>query len=243
MDRVIELAIVIFVPLLLALFAYRKNLMTPWATVTAYVIAEIIGLCTDIYWVFAFFFFPIVAFLATKWKLKDKIALGLQEGKKGERSVLNLLGVGVIPSVIAIVYALNGTHQDLLAIAFLSSLAVSTSDTVASETGMWAKKTYMITTLKQIEPGPNGGVSLYGFATAFMGTVLFAIIGYLLIFQDFDLGIWKAMIVVAAGIFGNVMDSVLGAILENPGYIGKYTNNCATSLMGAMLGFVLYMFV
>ena len=240
MDRLVELAIVIVLPLLLALFAYKKNLMTPWATVTAYVLAEIIGLCTNIWWVIAFFMFPIVAFLATKWKLKEKMELGLQEGKKGERSVLNLMGVGVIPAAIAIVYAMTGSQQDLLAVAFLSALAVSTSDTVASETGIWAKKTYMITTLKQIEPGPNGGVSLYGFGTSLLGTLLFALVAYVLIFQRFDLSILYSLVIVAAGMVGNIMDSILGAVLENPGYIGKYTNNCATSLIGAVVGFLLF---
>ncbi|MBO4502139.1 MAG: DUF92 domain-containing protein [Candidatus Methanomethylophilus sp.] len=240
MDRVIELAIIILVPLVLALFAYKKNLMTPWATVTAYILAEIIGLCTNIWWVVAFFMFPIVAFLATKWKLKEKMELGLQEGKKGERSVLNLMGVGVIPAAIAIVYAVTGSQQDLLAVAFLSALAVSTSDTVASETGIWAKKTYMITTLKQIEPGPNGGVSLYGFGTSLLGTLLFATIAYVLIFQRFDLSILYSLVIVAAGMVGNIMDSILGAVLENPGYIGKYTNNCATSLIGAVVGLLLF---
>ena len=240
MDRLVELAIVIVLPLLLALFAYKKNLMTPWATVTAYVLAEIIGLCTNIWWVIAFFMFPIVAFLATKWKLKEKMELGLQEGKKGERSVLNLMGVGVIPAAIAIVYAMTGSQQDLLAVAFLSALAVSTSDTVASETGIWAKKTYMITTLKQIEPGPNGGVSLYGFGTSLLGTLLFALVAYVLIFQRFDLSILYSLVIVTAGMVGNIMDSILGAVLENPGYIGKYTNNCATSLIGAVVGFLLF---
>ena len=240
MDRLVELTIVIVLPLLLALFAYKKNLMTPWATVTAYVIAEIIGLCTNIWWVIAFFMFPIVAFLATKWKLQEKMELGLQEGKKGERSVLNLMGVGVIPAAIAIVYAVTGSQQDLLAVAFLSALAVSTSDTVASETGIWAKKTYMITTLKQIEPGPNGGVSLYGFGTSLLGTLLFALVAYVLIFQRFDLSILYALVIVAAGMVGNIMDSILGAVLENPGYIGKYTNNCTTSLIGAVVGFLLF---
>ena len=235
-----ELAIVIVLPLLLALFAYKKNLMTPWATVTAYVLAEIIGLCTNIWWVIAFFMFPIVAFLATKWKLKEKMELGLQEGKKGERSVLNLMGVGAIPAAIAIVYAVTGSQQDLLAVAFLSALAVSTSDTVASETGIWAKKTYMITTLKQIEPGPNGGVSLYGFGTSLLGTLLFALVAYVLIFQRFDLSILYSLVIVTAGMVGNIMDSILGAVLENPGYIGKYTNNCATSLIGAVVGFLLF---
>lgn len=238
---ILDALIIIAVPLLLALFAYKKNLMTPAATLTAFVMAEVIGFCTNVWWIIAFFMFPIVAFMATKWKLKEKIALGLQEGKKGERSVMNLLGVGVIPCAIALVYALSGDHSDYLAVAFLASIAVSTSDTVASETGMWAKKTYMITTLKEIEPGPNGGVSWYGTLTSLAGAIVFAVFGAALIFHDCGLSqiCISIPLVVIAGMFGNIMDSVLGAVLENPGYIGKYTNNCSTSLLGAMLGFIL----
>jgi uncharacterized protein (TIGR00297 family) len=240
MDPLINTILVILLPLALALFAYKKNLMTVWATVTSFVQAEIIGFCTNIWWVLAFFMFPVMAFIATKWKLKEKMELGLQEGKKGERSVLNLLGVGTIPVVIAIVFFLR--PSDLLTVAFLSSIAVSTSDTIASETGIWAKKTYMITTFKQVEPGPNGAVSLYGFGTAFIGTLAFALLGWFFIFNTEPISVpdIRFLIVVAAGMFGNVMDSVLGATLENPGYIGKYTNNASTALMGAVFGALLY---
>lgn len=240
MDPLINTILVILLPLALALFAYKKNLMTVWATVTSFVQAEIIGFCTNIWWVLAFFMFPVMAFIATKWKLKEKMELGLQEGKKGERSVLNLLGVGTIPVVIAIVFFLR--PSDLLTVAFLSSIAVSTSDTIASETGIWAKKTYMITTFKQVEPGPNGAVSLYGFGTAFIGTLAFALLGWFFIFNTEPISVpdIRFLIVVAAGMFGNVMDSVLGATLENPGYIGKYTNNASTALMGAVFGSLLY---
>ena len=240
MDPLINTILVILLPLALALFAYKKNLMTVWATVTSFVQAEIIGFCTNIWWVLAFFMFPVMAFIATKWKLKEKMELGLQEGKKGERSVLNLLGVGTIPVVIAIVFFLK--PSDLLTVAFLSSIAVSTSDTIASETGIWAKKTYMITTFKQVEPGPNGAVSLYGFGTAFVGTLAFALLGWFFIFNTEPISVpdIRFLIVVAAGMFGNVMDSVLGATLENPGYIGKYTNNASTALMGAVFGALLY---
>lgn len=240
MDPLINTILVILLPLVLALFAYKKNLMTVWATVTSFVQAEIIGFCTNIWWVLAFFMFPVMAFIATKWKLKEKMELGLQEGKKGERSVLNLLGVGTIPVVIAMVFFLR--PSDLLTVAFLSSIAVSTSDTIASETGIWAKKTYMITTFKQVEPGPNGAVSLYGFGTAFIGTLAFALLGWFFIFNTEPISVpdIRFLIVVAAGMFGNVMDSVLGATLENPGYIGKYTNNASTALMGAVFGALLY---
>lgn len=236
---VISVVLIVAVPLLLALFAYKKNLMTGSATVTAFVLAEIIGFCTDLRWTFAFFCFPIIAFIATKWRLREKMEKGLQEGKKGERSVMNLLGVGVIPAVIAVVYAVNGNGSEYLAIAFLSAIAVSTSDTIASETGIWAKKTYMIITLKRIEPGPNGGVSAYGFVTSFVGTLAFSFVTWALLYQQFDAGLLRFLIVAAAGMFGNVMDSIFGAVLENRGYIGKYTNNCSTSLIGAVFGFLL----
>ncbi len=241
MDRILELALLIIVPLALSLFAYHKNLMTKGATVTAFILAEIIGFCTELWWDLVFYLFPIIAFLATKWRLKEKIALGLQEGKKGERTVFNILGVSIIPTVIAIVY--HFTQSDVLAVAFVSALAVSTSDTIASETGMWAKKTYMITTLKEIEPGPNGGVSVYGTVAAAVGTLFFAYVSCLFIYRDFSFdGLTDPIFLIPfiAGMIGNLMDSLFGALLENKGYINKYINNGSTSLIGAVAGSFLF---
>ena len=48
MDPLINTILVILLPLALALFAYKKNLMTVWATVTSFVQAEIIGFCKGI---------------------------------------------------------------------------------------------------------------------------------------------------------------------------------------------------
>lgn len=239
---ILEALIIILLPLALSIFAYKKNLMTQGATVAAFTMAEIIGFCAGIWWDMAFFMFPVVAFLATKWRLKEKMALGLQEGKKGERHVLNLLGVGIIPTAIAIVYAVR--PEDMLQIAFISALAVSVSDTIASETGIWAKKTYMITTLKRIEPGPNGGVSLYGYATSAIGTLAFSYLACFFVFEDFSVdGLLEVSFLIPfiAGMFGNVMDSVFGALLENKGYIDKYVNNASTALIGAVVGSLIYL--
>ncbi len=241
MDRILELVLLVVAPLALSLFACHKNLLTKGGTVVAFILAEIIGYCADLWWDLAFFLFPVIAFLATKWRLKDKIALGLQEGKTGERGIRNILGVGLIPTIIAIIFFFR--PSDLLAIAFISALAVSTSDTVASETGMWAKKTYMITTLRQIEPGPNGGVSVYGFVAAMIGTMIFSLISCLFVYGDVGLtGISNFVFIIpfVAGMVGNVVDSVFGALLENKGFIDKYINNCSTSLIGAVIGSLLF---
>lgn len=241
MDRIVEILLLIIIPLALSYFAYRKNLLTRGAAITAFVLAEIIGHCAELWWDAAFFLFPIMAFLATKWRLKDKIALGLQEGKTGERGVRNILGVGIIPTVISIVYLITGS--EVLAIAFVSSLAVSTSDTIASETGIWAKNTYMITTFRKIEPGPNGGVSAYGFIAAMIGTLFFSYVSCLFIYKDISLdGLTDLIFLIPfiAGMIGNITDSIFGALLENKGYIDKYINNGSTALIGAVVGSLLY---
>ena len=53
---------------------------------------------------------------------------------------------------------------------------------------------------------------------------LSAFVGYKLILQDFALNTLKCLAIVAAVMFGNVMGSLHGALLENPSYIGKYNN-------------------
>ena len=73
MDPLVNTILVILLPLALAVFAYKKNLMTVAATVVSFIQAEIIGFCTDIWWVLAFFMFPVMAFIATKWRLKEKM--------------------------------------------------------------------------------------------------------------------------------------------------------------------------
>ena len=37
------------------------------------------------------------------------------------------------------------------------------------------------------------------------------------------------------GVFGNFLDSIFGALLENKGYISKYTNNWSTELISALI--------
>ncbi len=155
---------------------------------------------------------------------------------------MNILGVTIIPIAISFAYFARGGDSVFLAVAFLSAVAVSTADTVASEIGPLANRTYMITTLKRIEPGPDGGVSVLGFAASTIAALVFSIIGC---FIMLDLGTARfaaaCLTVVIAALIGNIADSLLGATLESKGRISKYFNNAVTALIGAVAGFLIYL--
>lgn len=233
MDATLQSALAIAIAVVLCIVAYKKQLMTPWATLVAFVLAGSSGIICGLEWEIVFILFPLFGFAATLFRFDEKKQKGLQEGKHGERKLLNILGVSIVPFAIVIVSSITSGENFQLAIAFMSAFAVSTSDTLASELGIRDSKVYMITNGRPCEPGTNGGVSRYGLAVSSVGSIVFGVIAYCIMFQEFS--VWM-LVPGIAGIIGNLMDSVEGALLENKGYMSKYTVNASTSLIGAVIG-------
>ena len=240
MDALVEDVIVAVLALALCAVAYHKRFMTAAATVAAFVFACVTGFCGGLLWEITLMLFPAAAFVAPKMSFEEKKKAGLQEGEHGERGILNILGVTMIPTIICLVHYLTDTADFELTIAFISAVAVSTSDTLASELGTRDPKVYMITTGKPCERGMNGGVSRLGLVISFAGAVILGAVGYVLIVQE--LNIWL-IIPGIAGMLGNLIDSLEGALFENRGLMSKFTVNGTSALFGAMIGFTIAMFV
>jgi uncharacterized protein (TIGR00297 family) len=238
-DTIFEAALIIAIAIVLCLFAYHKQLMSPAATVAAAISAIIIGFCGGIWWEVTMILFPAFAFIATKAHFEDKKAMGLQEGNRGCRGLLNILGVILFPTIVSVIYHFTDTADFELTIAFMSALAVSTADTLSSELGVMDPKVYMITTGKPCQRGMNGGVSRYGLLVSAIGAGAFAVLGYLIIFREFS---FLMVIPWVAGILGNIIDSVEGAVFENRGLMSKYTVNTSSSMIGAIIGFLIAVF-
>ena len=238
MDALFETALVVVLAIALCAFAYNRRLMTLPATIASAIAACVIGICGNLWWEIAMILFPAFSFVATKSHLDEKEALGVQEGVKGCRALPNILGVILFPTMISVIFCLTDSADLELTIAFLSALAVSTADTLSSELGVRDPKVYMITTGKPCERGMNGGVSRYGLLVSTIGCGIFAFLGYVIIFQEIGLIFLVPWI---AGVFGNVIDSVEGAVFENRGLMSKYTVNMSSSLIGAIAGFLLSM--
>ncbi len=230
-----EIVAVLALSALLSLLAFRLGLLTKSGCISAAAMGVFIGLCGSLSWLILLIVFTLLGFVATVIGLSKKREKGLQEGKHGERDYRNVLGVALPCCVFAIINILTqDSHYYLMMIGYISTIAVAAADTTASELGTKDSKVYLITTFKRVEPGTDGGISLFGTAVSLMASIAVTLIGWLVINQSLD-DIF-VLIPMAAGFIGCMLDSVVGATLETWGYVDKYGNNCITGIAGAAIG-------
>jgi uncharacterized protein (TIGR00297 family) len=235
----VSLAIVLLLCLVLAILSYWFGLLTASGSISAFALGMIIGGIGSINWLLILVFFTIAGFLVTRYKLQEKIDKGLQEGKRGERTYKNVLANGFIPALIATVAWIMGVSQETIpAIVFLSSISVAASDTVASEIGILSDKTKLITNLKEVPPGTNGGVSTYGTIWALLGAIGASVFGWILLFPE-NLIDPLILVPIIVGFLGCNVDSLIGATLERRGYIGKLGTNMISMASGAILALII----
>ncbi len=236
--------------LLLTTLAYKKQVLTKGGTITAFIIGLVIGIIGDVTWLLLLLFFLVSSFAATKYKFALKEAMGVQEGKKGERGATNVLANGVAPMSAAILstVATPWLSVEWTGVIFLSTLAVAGADTLASEIGVLSDKTRLITTLKRVKPGTNGGVSLLGQICALAASLYTALIGwFVLFFISNQVGAfatlprdsWLMFIPVIVGFIGCQIDSLLGATIEARGWINKKGVNLVATSLGAILAYLM----
>ncbi len=218
--------------------AYKLQCLTKGGALASFLVGSFVGVFASINAFFIMTVFTVAGFFATMRDIDRKKKEGLQEGTHGERTWKNVLGVGLPPCLVVALDLTGCLSLETFAIMFVSTLTVAGADTIASEIGIKDPNVYMITTFKKTEPGTNGGVSLLGTAISTVAALLIAILGWFVITETLD---WMLLIPFVAGVVGNLLDSVFGAVLENPGHISKYTNNASTAIIGAILGVAVYL--
>ncbi|KAH9207430.1 integral membrane protein DUF92-domain-containing protein [Leptodontidium sp. 2 PMI_412] len=148
----------------------------------------------------------------------------------GVASILTLLHAyqlyrrneGVLPRSSTDCYAWPG---DLLVVGIVANYAAVAADTFSSELGILSKsKPRLITSwnLRQVPPGTNGGVTLHGLASGFLGSLVIVAASVALIpFCGPKLGGWGlnarnrfAFAMAIWGGLGSVLDSFLGGWLQ-----------------------------
>ncbi len=235
----------------LSSLAFYKRVLTWDGSVAAFAVGFAIGVLGDISWLLLLLFFLLSSFLATRYRFALKRAMGVQEGEVGERRSTNVLANGLAPVGVAVLAAFDPPWlpRSAAGVVFLSSLAVAGADTIASEIGVLSRNTVLITTGRGVAPGTNGGISLLGEGAALAASLYTAVIGALVLgLLETRVGLPATMpttFVVAAipalvGFVGCQIDSVLGATLEQRGWMDKKSVNLVATSVGAILAYALY---
>jgi uncharacterized protein (TIGR00297 family) len=164
--------------------------------------------------------------------------LGLCESTDGHRGWTNVVANGAIPGLICIYAYLSEDWTNVVWI-FGAAVAVAASDTFASEIGCLDPRVRMITTFKPCLQGENGGFSPNGQLAAAAGSSVVALLTALAWWVTVDDGQANAVqltgVLAAVGWLGCQIDSYLGALLENRGYLTKGSVNALAITGGVAL--------
>ncbi|MGA3373871.1 MAG: DUF92 domain-containing protein [Terracidiphilus sp.] len=184
----------------------------------------------------------LLSFSATRLGREQKERLGTAERRQGRTAaqVAANLGVAAIASSELVQswltdsgwFSRAGQVPTLLFAVGLAALAEAAADTVSSEIGqVLGGQPRMITSLREAEPGTDGAISLIGTLAGAAAAVLVALAGTL------ALGGGSAIFWISctSGVFGLFFDSLLGATLEQRGWLNNDGVNFLSTASAAAL--------
>lgn len=175
--------------------------------------------------------FFVIGTVATRLGYARKAAMGVAEGRRGARSWREATANTLAAAFFSVLVITTHYEAAFLA-ALIAALAEAAGDTISSEIGQWVSgRAYMITTLKPVPVGQDGGISLAGTLAGFGASAAIVAVGY-------ALGLCRpgtAVVAFIAAVVGNLFDSYLGATIERRGLVGNgMVNFAGTSFAGGL---------
>lgn len=188
----------------------------------------------------------LLTFAATRVGRAKKERLGIAEKRMGRSAAQVAANLGMAALVTnRLLEGWAGAHgwmanaggaRMALFVLALAALAEAAADTVSSELGQVIDgRPRMITTLRAVEPGRDGAISVAGTAAGVTAALVVAAAGALAVGGGGKMFGMAA----AAGVFGLLFDSVLGATLEQRGMLNNDAVNFSSTLSAAVVAWVL----
>ncbi|MFX0169493.1 MAG: TIGR00297 family protein [Candidatus Hodarchaeota archaeon] len=194
---ILNILIAILVLGVLAIFSFKKRIVTKSGLFAAFFLGLGIWLLASWAWFFILLIFFLVTAQFTHYKYQKKRALGAAQDKSGARAWTNVITNGILPLgfvLIGFIIVTLGGGWDAFGrtdvgwglvylpfpvlgvafAAFLGAIATHTADTLATEIGLLNPSPPRLITKpwKHVPAGTSGGVSLMGELATFMGSLL-----------------------------------------------------------------------
>jgi len=176
--------------------------------------------------------FVVVGSLLTRLGYGSKQRTGTAQEHGGRRSARNALANCAVATLCAILAAATGSEP--FTAAFVASIGAAFADTAESEIGqLFSRAPRLISTLRKVQPGTDGAISLPGTMAGVGAAGLTAALGLALGMLDAP---WTAFLVAISAFLGTVADSLIGALSPRA---GNELTNVACTLVAALLALIL----
>jgi uncharacterized protein (TIGR00297 family) len=221
--------------LVLGIGAYWAKAADSDAVLSETIVCLLVILFGGLTWFMLLLVFYLLGGGFTRYGYACKAKLGIAQSHGGMRGYKNVYSNSLVPLILAICYGVY--RNEIFIYAFIASVATANGDTLASEIGETSRsKPRMITTLKETEPGVDGGVTPLGEAASIAGALIIGILAAVTGMTG-PLGIVAGAI---GGFLGTNFDSFLGATLQRRGILSNNGVNLAATGFGALVGAVLW---
>ncbi|XP_026761849.2 transmembrane protein 19 [Galleria mellonella] len=227
-----------FIPLVITFVGYRKKSLSISGALLGFGVGFILTLSNYCFLAVLFTFF-ISSSKATKVRphLKHKFDPEYKEG--GQRNWIQVLCNGGMATQLALLYLLDvgacerpidfirDYRASWLCMGVLGVFSSCNGDTWASELGtvISSSEPYLITSLKRVPKGTNGGISLIGTFFSGLGGFIIGLSYYLAVLYFADRSVlpyapsqWPLIVYgTLGGLIGSFIDSLMGATLQYSG--------------------------
>ena len=182
--------------------------------------------------------FFLLGTLSTMWGIDIKYKNGFAENETSRRDAGQVFANAGIPLLLCFINFIYPTQSNVINLMIAGSFSAATADTLSSELGnRYGKNFYNIITFRRDTKGMNGVVSMEGTGFGVLGSGVIASVYALS--NSWDIHFF---IILLAGTFGNIVDSILGATLERKNYLTNNQVNFLNTAAGAIVSLLLYIF-
>ena len=211
-------------------------LMTKGGWINAGILGTILWACLSWQGWMSVVIYLLFGSLVTKIGFKFKKEQGIAEKRDGRRGPENVWGSAATGLFLAIMTKLNATNEAMFKIGFAASFAAKLADTFGSEIGKrFGKDTYLITSLKKVERGTEGGVSIEGTLASIFGSIFMA-----LVMLRLSIISTKSHFIVVAvsGFLATLSESIIGAKFQNKYKLSNELVNAIQTSISAVFAIV-----